>query len=165
LPATQKYSAHRNLPSRSDNEVYCIMTIDQRQIEEAVGKARNWRYERHGREAGAVDCVGFAMFVMREAGVDVPDYEYPYGDAGAAYFYEHYHEYFEPVEKGSILVGDLAFMKLPDGRHHMGVYAGGGRLAHCTVKHGVVYQPLASAPLAQAQISFYRAKEANRGEA
>lgn len=129
--------------------------IDPNALLTIIKQSRGLRWAERGRGPQAVDCFGFVLHVYGRLGVGLPDYDYAQGPQGAAVFYENYHKHFMPVERSRARAGDLVFMQTGQ-NFHLGLYAGGGRLAHCSRRHGVILQRLDAPPAAQAELSFYR---------
>jgi cell wall-associated NlpC family hydrolase len=124
----------------------------------AVDLAREWRYETRGTEPGGVGCVGFALYLLRALGHQIPDYHYRPGDPGAAVFYANYHKHADPIKAEAIEPGDVVFMRCGKSAH-LGIYAGGGRVVHMTRSNGVVFQRMDLPPMTRWDKSFYRVRE------
>lgn len=126
--------------------------LDRTQLLAAVSRTLSWRYEPYGDTPGDMDCVGWTRWVLGQAGVEIPAYHYAMGTAGAATFYERYHEHARPVESPE--PGDIAFIEHA-GVYHMGLCLGGGVIAH--MSHlGVRQQRVDLQPLCRCAVSYYR---------
>jgi cell wall-associated NlpC family hydrolase len=111
--------------------------------EEAVRIARGWlgvRFRHAGRDRGGVDCVGLAIVVARETGLDVPEpaaySRHVVPETLLAGLLEHT----APVAQEEMVAGDLLLFKVRGQAQHVGIYAGDGRMVHAWETVGKVVE-------------------------
>lgn len=94
-------------------------------------------YVPHGCGFSGADCWGLVrLWLMHEAGLNLPDYKYAAGGE-AAEIAKHMHEGFRRVE--APVRGDIVLLSSRHGAaDHLGVVVGAGEFLHTSEKFGTV---------------------------
>ena len=86
------------------------------------------------------DCYGLFIFLMKEIGVEIPDWTYnqDWAKHGKNYFVENYHFYAQEIRADCIKAGDAALLKGVNGTAcHVVVCIGGNKFIHTLKGIGV----------------------------
>lgn len=108
-----------------------------------------------------MDCYGLFLYVMRELGVDLPDWEYTAGwvESGEQLFAENYYRYADRIEACDARPGDAILFR---GKRkivsHIAVYLGDDRFLHVTESIGVHIGITYHQPYNRMLEAFYRVK-------
>lgn len=117
----------------ADEALYAGSALAQQMLESSVRGWLGTRYRYGGTTRRGVDCSAFMQNVYREAfGIQLPRTTASQVGVGRA------------VSRSELQPGDLVLFRTGRGRRHVGVYLGGGRLAHASSSRGVVIDDLDS---------------------
>jgi cell wall-associated NlpC family hydrolase len=112
---------------------------------------RSWRGTRwmHGvsLKGYRTDCLQFIVSACKELGWMKPEYQTPVYNRQRA-LHENCHLISEEFDKWPGMrrimfplepykVGDILVYRTGKGEGHVGMYIGGGRMIHCSIRHGV----------------------------
>lgn len=88
---------------------------------------RGTRYQAGGSSHTGVDCSGFTALTFRDVyGINLPRTAREQAMRGM------------PVDRDSLLPGDLVFFKRERGGDHVGIYLGNGKFMHASTRQGVI---------------------------
>jgi cell wall-associated NlpC family hydrolase len=88
---------------------------------------RGTRYRAGGSSHAGVDCSGFTALTFRDVyGIELPRTAHEQAMEGT------------PVNRDSLLPGDLVFFKRGHGGDHVGIYLGNGKFMHASSRQGVI---------------------------
>ncbi len=120
---------------RADAFEACRLSADSVQDPYLFYKTNEWlgvRYRYAGHSKKGIDCSGFAKMLYHEV--------YCTELSGGS---KDLWKRVKPVKKDSLQEGDLVFFRIRRGQiSHVGVYLGHGRMAHASVRWGVIISDL-----------------------
>lgn len=118
-------------------------------------------FREHGRDRTGVDCWGLTLEAARVQGVQLPDYEYVFGDH-ALTIAQNMHKHVVVVDVEQLAPGDvIGFDTRGDGRlWHLAPYLGDGEYLNVTRGASVVVGRLEQQPWRRMIVGCYRLKGA-----